>query len=138
MDKGRRSRVKVLSGIELPEKFIRDIRREVKKIDSDAVIIGEVWDDASNKVSYGEMKSYLLEDELDSVINYPFRSILLSFLHRGIDGERFKLEVSKLSEENYPLESFYSLMNLIGSHDGPGRRNHLGEGMLNITLARMK
>ena len=62
---------------ELPEKFIRDIRREVKKIDSDAVIIGEVWDDASNKVSYGEMKSYLLGDELDSVMNYPFRSILL-------------------------------------------------------------
>ena len=32
---------------ELPDEFIKILRREVKKQDPDAVIIGEVWEDAS-------------------------------------------------------------------------------------------
>lgn len=119
---------------ELPEQFIKDIRSEVKKLDSDAVIIGEVWEDASNKVSYGEMRSYLLGDELDSVMNYPFRSILLSFLHGGIDGDRFKQEIYSLYE-NYPKETFYALMNLVGSHDRARIKTVLGEAPVEYNLS---
>jgi cyclomaltodextrinase len=119
---------------ELPEKLIRDIRREVKKTNSDAVIIGEVWEDASNKVSYGEQRCYLLGDELDSVMNYPFRSILLSFLHGEIDGERFKHEISS-QYENYPMETFYSLMNLVGSHDRARIKTVLGKAPVEYNLS---
>lgn len=120
---------------ELPEKFIKDFRREVKKLDSNAVIIGEVWEDASNKVSYGELRSYLLGDELDSVMNYPFRSILLSFLHGGIDGDRFRQEIYSLYE-NYPKETFYSLMNLVGSHDRGRIKTVLGEAHVEYNLTQ--
>lgn len=119
---------------ELPEKFIKDIRKEVKKTNSEAVIIGEVWEDASNKVCYGEMRSYFLGDELDSVMNYPFRSIIISFLHGEIDGDRFREEVLCLCE-NYPAESFYSLMNLIGSHDRARIKTVLGEAPVEYNLS---
>jgi 4-alpha-glucanotransferase len=120
---------------ELPEKFIRDLRSEVKKLDRDAVIIGEVWEDASNKVSYGELRSYLLGEELDSVMNYPFRSILLSFLHGGIDGDRFRQEIYSLFE-NYPKETFYAAMNLVGSHDRARVRTVLGEAPVEYNLSQ--
>ena len=33
---------------ELPGFFVKELRENVKKADKDAVIIGEVWEDASN------------------------------------------------------------------------------------------
>ena len=45
---------------ELPTEFIKTLRRELKNIDSDSILIGEVWEDASNKISYNERRSYLL------------------------------------------------------------------------------
>ena len=48
---------------ELPGFFVKTLRREVKKQNPDAVIIGEVWEDASNKCSYGEEREYFLGGE---------------------------------------------------------------------------
>lgn len=101
---------------ELPEEFIKKIRSVMKRLDSDSVLIGEVWEDASNKVSYGQMREYLLGEELDSVMNYPFRSIWLDFLVSKSDARETHLRLMSLYE-NYPLQHFYSTMNLIGSHD---------------------
>ena len=65
---------------ELPTKFIQELKKEVKKNNEESIVIGEVWEDASNKISYGERRTYLLGDQLDSVLGYPFRDNLVDFL----------------------------------------------------------
>jgi len=101
---------------ELPMRFLRDLRAGVKTEKPDAALLGEVWEDASNKVSYGEMRCYCLGDTLDSVMNYPLRAAALSFIKGDIDAYLFTRYVQSL-HENYPIPFFYSLMNLMGSHD---------------------
>ncbi|MDW7671048.1 MAG: glycoside hydrolase family 13 protein [Bacillota bacterium] len=101
---------------ELPSVFIRQVRRAMKATDAESVLIGEVWEDASNKVSYGERRSYLLGEELDSVMNYPFRKAMIDFLMGRISGDAAAIQLMSLYE-NYPRVYFYSCMNLIGSHD---------------------
>lgn len=110
---------------ELPESFIRELRIQAKAQKKDAAIIGEVWEDASNKVSYGVQRQYLCGDELDTVMNYPFRSMLLAFLTGKEDAEQLNARAMSLYE-NYPFESLYSAMNLIGSHDVPRALTILG------------
>jgi 4-alpha-glucanotransferase len=101
---------------ELPDEFLKKLRRVVKEENPDYVIIGEVWEDASNKFSYGKMREFLWGEELDSAMNYPFRKLLLSFILGESDADTLNNGLMSLYE-NYPLESFYSMMNLIGSHD---------------------
>ena len=101
---------------ELPMPFLRDLRTAVKAQEEDAVLLGEVWEDASNKVAYGQMRSYVLGDSLDSVMNYPLRDVLIRFLTHEIPAQQVVREIRAL-QENYPLPFFYSLMNLLGSHD---------------------
>ncbi len=101
---------------ELPDSFIKELRKNVKAEKSDAVIIGEVWEDASNKIAYGEEREYLLGDELDSVMNYPLRTALIDFALERIGGEEFDMRLTSL-RENYPKEAFYSLLNFLSSHD---------------------
>lgn len=65
---------------ELPDSFIEEVRRAVKAENPNGVLIGEVWEDASRKVSYGEHRRYLMGDELDAAMNYPFREMMLDFI----------------------------------------------------------
>lgn len=101
---------------ELPDVFIKKLRNAVKKVDKDAVLIGEVWEDASNKISYGQQRKYLLGEELDSVTNYPLRSILFDFALGKINAYELHEKLMNLYE-NYPVEIFFSAMNILGSHD---------------------
>ena len=101
---------------ELPPEFVKKIRLAMKNTDPDSVLIGEVWEDASNKISYSEIREYLLGEELDSVMNYPFRSIWLDFLLGKADACGTHNRLMSLYE-NYPLQHFYATMNLIGTHD---------------------
>ena len=101
---------------ELPDEFIRLLRQAVKDTDPEAVLIGEVWEDASNKISYGERREYLFGNELDSVTNYPFRNIILDYLLEIITAKQVHDRFMSLYE-NYPIHHFYSAMNLIGTHD---------------------
>lgn len=103
---------------ELPDQFIKKLRQKIKQLDSEAILIGEVWEDASNKISYGVRRGYLVDDELDSISNYPFKETLIDF----VLGQRTAKNVNeKLMSmyENYSKEHFYSAMNLLGSHDTP-------------------
>ena len=109
---------------ELPMHFLRDLRTSVKAEKSDAALLGEVWEDASNKVSYGEMRCYCTGDTLDSVMNYPLRDMSIAFIRGDIDAYSFVRRLESL-RENYPLPFFYSLMNLMGSHDRPRILNML-------------
>jgi len=101
---------------ELPEEFVQTLRREVKGENPDAVIIGEVWEDASNKEAYGELRHYLGGDELDSAMNYPLRAALINFTLGNISGQEFYERVMCLCE-NYPKEAFFAMMNFLSSHD---------------------
>lgn len=101
---------------ELPDDFVKLLRREVKKTNPDAVIIGEVWEDASNKVAYGENREYFLGEELDSVMNYPLRNALIDFALCRINADEFRLRIESL-RENYPKEAYYSLLNILSTHD---------------------
>lgn len=101
---------------ELPDFFVKELRKGVKEVDPDAVIIGEVWEDASNKLAYGQRREYFNGDELDSVMNYPLRNALIDFALCYIDAYEFNRRVMSL-KENYPAPAFYSLLNIISSHD---------------------
>lgn len=111
---------------ELPDAFVKKLRAHMKAVDADSVLIGEVWEDASLKTAYGERREYLWGDELDSTMNYPFRTIVLDFLLGHVDTNATHLALMQLYE-NYPRENFYALMNLIGSHDVPRILTLLGE-----------
>jgi len=102
---------------ELADEFIEQFRTVLRETDPEAVLIGEVWEDASNKTAYGKRRRYLLGRGLDSVMNYPFRSALIGYL-RGGDAREF-VEDMECLRENYPRLTFFSLMNLIGTHDSP-------------------
>lgn len=100
---------------ELPDSFIDNIREAVKSENKDAILIGEVWEDASNKEAYGQRRRYLLGKQLDSVMNYPFKNAIFDFL-KGANG--FDVINSILSIiENYPPQVINVLMNNIGTHD---------------------
>ena len=101
---------------ELPDEFIQELREAMKCIRPNAVLIGEVWEDASNKVSYGKQREYFLGKELDAAMNYPFRTSFLRFILDQSDSKSLHQEIMSLYE-NYPRENFYAAMNLIGSHD---------------------
>ncbi len=101
---------------ELTMDFLRKLRRSAKEARKDAVVLGEVWEDASNKESYGEVRCYCTGDTLDSVMNYPLRDAILNFA-RGF-GTAWDLErLVRHQAEVYPAPFRYALMNLLGSHD---------------------
>ena len=64
------------------------------------------------------MRSYVLGDTLDSVMNYPLRDALIAFLMAQKDAAAVAKELSSLAQ-NYPKPFLYALMNLMGSHDRP-------------------
>lgn len=101
---------------ELPTQFIREFKKRLKEVDSDSVLVGEVWEDASNKVSYGETRTYLLGEELDSVMGYPFRNNMVYFLKGHISSSDLVNRFMTI-KENYPKEAFKSNLNILSSHD---------------------
>lgn len=111
---------------ELPDEFLQELRQAIKSIRPDAVLIGEVWEDASNKVSYGKQREYFSGDGLDATMNYPFRASLLRFMLGKSESSVLHHEIISLYE-NYPRENFYATMNLIGSHDTVRVLTLLGE-----------
>jgi len=111
---------------ELPPTFSQAFYKELKKTDPDAVMIGEVWEDASNKVAYGQQREYLCGQEMDSAMNYPFRKDVFEFLLGKVDAQLCMRRLESL-RENYPKQNFYAMMNLLGSHDRARAITVLGE-----------
>jgi cyclomaltodextrinase / maltogenic alpha-amylase / neopullulanase len=121
---------------ELPDEFIRLLKTRIKELNKDSVLIGEVWEDASNKISYGTKRKYFFGEELDSVTNYPFRDMIINFIKGYISSELFKRKIMSL-KENYPEENFYALMNLLGTHDTERILSLLGEDEKSIKLFKL-
>ncbi|MBB6625627.1 glycoside hydrolase family 13 protein [Clostridium gasigenes] len=119
---------------ELPDKFIAMIKEKMLSVDFESVLIGEVWEDASNKVSYSSRREYFSGKELDSVTNYPLRDIIIQFLIGNIESKYFIRRLMSLYE-NYPSENFYSCMNLLGNHDTERIFTMLGQNIYLFKLA---
>ena len=112
---------------ELPDEFIALLRKEVKRISPDALLLGEVWEDASQKFSMGHLRSYVNGAELDSVMNYPLRGIVLDYLTGKITAPAAADALSAL-RENYPPPFYYACLNLLSTHDVPRALTLLGGG----------
>ena len=110
---------------ELPDEFIEKIRAAAVAERADALVLGEVWEDASNKVSYGKLCRYLLGRELDSAMNYPFRNAVLDFLLGRVSAGQAAESLASIAE-NYPPEAQAAALNLLSSHDRPRLMSVLG------------
>lgn len=102
---------------ELPDRFLEALRARVKAAGSENIIIGEVWENASNKISYGERRRFLLGGQLDTVMNYPVGDAVIDFVRGGSADPLCDL----LNEVylTYPKPSLHCLMNVCGTHDTP-------------------
>ncbi len=109
---------------ELPDQFLNNLRKSVKNFGKDKIIIGEVWEDASNKESYGVKRRYLLGDQLDSVMNYPFREAIINFVKGG--EPRHFIDSIMTILEHYPKPTIDVLMNFVSTHDIERAINRLG------------
>ena len=103
---------------ELPDEFILMLKNRIRQIKPDALLIGEVWEDASNKTSYGIRRRYFTDGELDSPMNYPFRTAIINFMRKIDDGHNLRQTVMSIVE-NYPPQVMACTMNLLGTHDTP-------------------
>ena len=127
---------------ELPDEFLDELRTVAKEqTDGQAAILGEVWENAADKIAYGKRRRYLRGGQLDSVMNYPFRNAVLDLLLRR-DAGAFVRTLTELYA-SYPREVSDSLMNLLGTHDtariltvlgDPGE----GDGRTNAELSRAR
>lgn len=100
---------------ELPDAFLDALRSRVKEVRKDGLIIGEVWEDASNKVSYGRRRRYLQGRQLDSVMNYVFKDAVFDLMADG-NVRNFGDRIEEVLE-NYPKPAVDCLMNILGTHD---------------------
>ncbi len=103
---------------ELPGEFLAALKKRLRELKPDALCLGEVWEDASNKISYGKRCRYFVDGTLDAVMNYPFRTAILDFLWHRDDGSNLSRTVMTIAE-NYPRDVLLANMNLLGSHVTP-------------------
>ena len=101
---------------ELPDEFVLLLKKRIREIRPDALLIGEVWEDASNKSSYGVRRRYFVDGILDSAMNYPYRNAIINFIRGWDNGPGLKNTVMSIVE-NYPPQVVQCNMNLLGTHD---------------------
>ena len=101
---------------ELPDAFVLKLKNRIRAIRPDALLIGEVWEDASNKCAYGVRRRYFVDGILDSAMNYPFRTAILNFVRGWDSGVELKNAVMTIAE-NYPPQVLSCNMNMLGTHD---------------------
>lgn len=93
---------------ELDDGFLHAFRASVKAAKSDALIVGEVWENAAH---------YLGGDMLDSAMNYDFRRYCRRFFaEQTVDAETFDTNVSTLLLR-YNENALFAQLNLLDSHD---------------------
>ena len=109
---------------ELPDDFIEEIRAVMEQEKPDSFLLGEVWEDGSNKIAYSHRRRYLLGRETHGLMNYPFRTAALAWL-RGGDASAFRRDMEEV-RENYPPAAFHSGLNILGTHDTPRLLTMLG------------
>jgi glycosidase len=114
-------RLDVMNDSTFPVDFWQNFRAVVKAADAEAVIIGELW-------KKGDVLPMVLGDTADTTMNYRFRNAVQGFLgtvdNKGFpdDGQSnqppstFAKKMLSIRED-YPDATYYTLMNLLGTHD---------------------
>lgn len=149
-------RLDVMGDPSFPADFWPEFRAAVKATKEDAPIIGELW-------KKFEVLPKVLGDSADTAMNYRFRNAILGFFgkvdDKGFpdDGQSnqppslFAEKLISVREDN-PDASYYTMLNLMGSHDTqrilwaltPGNRNredrefnaaNVAEGVRRLMLA---
>lgn len=88
--------------------FWQEFRRRIKDVKKDAVLLGETWKDG---------RDLMRGDQMDSVMNYLFRSAVVDFIARDVlDAAGFDDRIQKM-RATYAAQALPVLYNLIGSHD---------------------
>lgn len=100
---------------ELPDFFLKKLRKSVKESNPNAIIIGEVWEDASNKIAYSKRREYLQGYELDSVMNYPLKDAIIHYIQT--ENAANLLNTVRVLINHYPKQTVDCLMNILGTHD---------------------
>ena len=100
---------------ELPDFFLKGLRKSVKESDPNAIIIGEVWEDASNKIAYSKRREYLQGYELDSVMNYPLKDAIIRYIQT--ENAVSLIQTVRWLIDHYPKQTLDCLMNILGTHD---------------------
>ncbi len=100
---------------ELQDPFLYAIRARIRACNAEGAVIGEVWEDASNKIAYGRRRQYLRGRQLDSAMNYPLKDAIISFVLKG-DAPAFA-RVTQQLYAHYPRPVSEVLMNILGTHD---------------------
>ncbi|MEI3089181.1 MAG: hypothetical protein V8T01_04145 [Oscillospiraceae bacterium] len=83
---------------ELPDEFVLRLRRRIRQVKPSA-ILGEVLEDASNKIAYDRRRRYFVDNELHGVMNYPLQKAILRYVRRENDGAEFGQQVMTLAEK---------------------------------------
>ncbi len=127
---------------ELSDAFLDELHDTVKRETAgEGIVIGEVWENAADKIAYGKRRRYFRGEQLDSVMNYPFRNAVMALLMDG-NVDTFYNILTELYA-SYPPTVSHSLMNLLGTHDTERILTVLGdptcgEGLSNRTLSQKR
>ncbi len=100
---------------ELSSQLLDGIKAAATAENPDSMILGEVWEDASNKIAYSYRRHYFMGKQLDSVMNYPLRNAIIDFVKWG-NAEEFAAKVNVILM-HYPKHVLLRLLNFLGSHD---------------------
>jgi glycosidase len=102
--------------------FWEGFRQQVKSVDPNAIIIGELW-------KKFDVLPYINGNTADTAMNYRLRDAVLGLLTPGsFDGKGFPGSGAPITpsafrdrlesvREDYPDATYYTLMNLLDSHD---------------------
>jgi len=116
-------RLDVMGDPSFPAGYWESFRQVVKQEDPDALIIGELWQKDST------LLRFLRGDRADTAMDYRFRDAVIGLFTAGnFDSKGFadsgrRLNVSEFVSrlqsirEDYPDPAYFSLMNLVDSHD---------------------
>ncbi len=116
-------RLDVMGDSSFPNGYWQSFRSTVKGTQPDALIIGELWQKDST------LLRFLRGDLADTTMNYRLRDAVVGLLTAGnfdskgfadsgriITPSEFANRLASI-QEDYPSQAFYSLMNLVDSHD---------------------
>lgn len=93
---------------EVDHAFWREFRTEIKAINPDVYILGEIWHDSM---------SWLQGDQFDAVMNYPFTNAVLEyFAKQNITAKQFEEKIVHVMHM-YPTHVNEVAFNLLDSHD---------------------
>ena len=100
---------------EIKDSFVKKISNKVAEFGENHIVMGEVWEDASTKISYSARREYFSNNELNSVMNYPVKESILNFIKQKEPCDL--VSTIRMLQNNYPKPVQDNLMNFLGTHD---------------------